>query len=96
MDPPSAVAAPPPAPTPLAPAPAPPTASPMPSSASAGPVVAELDLSGAWGSALREADLGVADGTTDDAARVAAMKRCGMGSLDLAKLKALIARASKL
>jgi hypothetical protein len=51
-----------------------------------------LDTQGAWGRAFRSADLGVADGTTDEATRVAALKRFGLGGRTKAELKQLIAK----
>jgi hypothetical protein len=41
----------------------------------------------------RKADLGIADGTTDEATRVDAIRRSGLADLPADKLRALIARA---
>lgn len=62
----------------------------------ASPEAAPLDMSGPWGQALRSADLGVADGTTDDAGRVAAIRKFGIHELSPDALRALIDRARQL
>ncbi|HBP16939.1 MAG TPA: hypothetical protein DEA08_03965, partial [Planctomycetes bacterium] len=63
--------------------------------ASAG-AAGDLPLSGAWGQALRSADLGVADGTTDDAGRIEAIRAFGIHQLDPGTLRRLIERAKQL
>jgi hypothetical protein len=53
----------------------------------------DLPLTGAWGLALRSVDLGVADGTTDEAARVQAMRAFGIAGLSKQELATLIKMA---
>ena len=55
-----------------------------------------LNLRGPWGTALRTVDLGVADGTTDDAGRVSAIQKFGIHELSPAVLRDLIDRARSL
>jgi len=53
-------------------------------------------MRGPWGQALRTADLGVADGTTDDAGRVAGILKFGLHELSPEALRALVDRARQL
>lgn len=84
--------APPPPPAPPKAAPAPPT---PPRGAAGTPATKKLklDAAGPWAAAFRSVDLGIEPGTTDDAGRVAALRRHGLGALGKDALLALIAQA---
>jgi hypothetical protein len=63
---------------------------------SGGTASVSLNLNTAWGRAYRSADLGVADGTADDAGRLAAMRTYGIGTLSKKDLGALIRAAREI